>query len=235
MVQFSVSLTGLVIAVSALYPGTEAFCREFLSSEQADFSVSISQADIDYELTRSSGMSDPAYLETLALLRRIAEKLIDYDTVLFHGSVLAVDGKAYLFTAPSGTGKTTHSRLWLENVPGCHILNGDKPFLRIMEDGKVLACGSPWRGKENYGINEILPLEGICILERDTYNHIEPVSCKDALGRLVRQTFRPADPQLMLKALQLAGIIGQSVNLFHMGCTMDPEAALVSSAIMIRK
>ena len=235
MVQFSVSLAGFVIDVSALYPGTEVFCREFLSSEPADFSISICQADIDFELNRSSDISNPPYLETLALLRRISEKLIDYNTILFHGSVLAVDGKAYLFTAPSGTGKTTHSRLWLENVPGSHILNGDKPFLRVMEDGKVLACGSPWRGKENCGINEILPLEGICILERDTYNHIEPVSCKDALGRLIRQTFRPADPQLMLKALHLTGIIGQSVNLYRMGCTMDPEAALVSSGMMIRK
>lgn len=235
MVQFPVSIAGLVINVSALYPGTETFCWKFLSSEPADFSVSICQADINYELTRSSGMSEPAHLETLALLRRISEKLIDYNTILFHGSVLAVDGKAYLFTAPSGTGKTTHSRLWLENVPGSHILNGDKPFLKIEDNGRILACGSPWRGKDNYGINEILPLEGICILERDTYNHIEPISCRDALEWLVRQTFRPADPQLMLKALQLTGVISQSVNLYRMGCTMDPEAARVSSNMMIRK
>ena len=235
MVQFSVSLAGLVIEVSALYPGTEAFCREFLSQEAADFAVSVGQADIDYELSVSSGMSDPAYLETLALLRRISEKLIDYNTVLFHGSAIAVDGKAYLFTAPSGTGKTTHSRLWLDNVPGSHILNGDKPFLKVKDDDRILVCGSPWRGKENYGVNEILPLEGICILERDTYNHIEPISCRDALGTLVRQTFRPADTGLMLKVLQLAGKISQSVNLYRMGCTMDPEAARVSSGMMIRK
>lgn len=234
MPKFSVSLAGYTIEVDALFASTEYYCRDYLSREPADFSVSICQADIDYELVSSSGMSNPAYLETLALLRRISEKLIDYNTILFHGSVLAVDGKAYLFTAPSGTGKTTHSRLWLENVPGSHILNGDKPFLRIKDDGLVLACGSPWRGKENYGVNEILPLEGICFLERDTYNHIEPVACKDVLGRLVRQTFRPADPQLMLKALQLSGIIGQSVRLYCMGCTMDPEAARVSSNMMIK-
>lgn len=235
MAQFSVSLAGLVVEVNALYPGTEVFCRDFLSRDTTDFAVTIGQADIDHELFMSSGMSDPAYLETLALLRRISEKLVDYDTILFHGSAIAVNGKAYLFTAPSGTGKTTHSRLWLKYVPSSHILNGDKPFLRVKEDGRILACGSPWRGKENYGINEILPLEGICILERDTYNHIEPVSCKEALGTLVRQTFRPADAGLMLKVLQLAGTIGQSVNLYRMGCTMDPEAARVSSGMMIRK
>lgn len=235
MVQFSVSLAGLVIGVSALYPSTETYCRDFLSQETADFSVSIGQSDIDHELSRSSGISNPATLETLALLRRISEKLIDYDTVLFHGSAIAVDGKVYLFTAPSGTGKTTHSRLWLQNVPGSYILNGDKPFLQVKDDGRVLACGSPWRGKERYGINEILPLEGICILERDTCNHIEPVSCRDVLVKLIRQTFRPAEPRLMLKSLQLAGEIGQSVNLYLMGCTMDAEAARVSSSMMIRK
>ena len=234
MPKFSISLAGYTIEVDALFASTEYYCRDYLSCEPADFSVSICQADIDYELSRSSGISNPTYLETLALLRRISEKLIVFDTVLFHGSVLAVNGKAYLFTAPSGTGKTTHSRLWLENVPGSHILNGDKPFLRVMENRQILACGSPWRGKENYGVNEILPLEGICFLERDTYNHIEPVACKDALGRLVKQTFRPADPRLMLKALQLAGIIGQSVRLYCMGCTMEPEAARVSSNMMIK-
>lgn len=234
MPKFSVSLAGYTIEVEALFASTEYYCRDYLSREPADFSVSICQADIDYELSISSGMSNPAYLETLALLRRISEKLIDYNTILFHGSVLAVDGKAYLFTAPSGTGKTTHSRLWLENVPGSHILNGDKPFLRVMENRQILACGSPWRGKENFGINEVLPLEGICFLERDTNNHIEQVACKDALGSLVSQAFRPADPQLMLKALQLAGEIGQSVNLYRMGCTMDPEAARVSSRMMIK-
>ena len=234
MTNFTVSLAGIAIGVSAVWPSTRTFCREFLTGETPAFSITLTQADTDYEQSVCDGTWDPAYLETLALHRRISDELIKYDIVLFHGSAIAADGKAYIFTAPSGTGKTTHTRLWLESVPGSYVLNGDKPFLRIEKD-RILVYGSPWRGKENYGINEKLPLEAICILERDHVNHIEPVSCEKALGTLVRQTYRPADTQLMMKALQLIGRIGQSVRLYHLGCNMDPEAARVSSIQMIRE
>ena len=234
MTNFTVSLAGIAIGVSAVWPSTRTFCREFLTGETPAFSITLTQADTDYEQSVCDGTWDHAYLETLALHRRISDELIKYDIVLFHGSAIAADGKAYIFTAPSGTGKTTHTRLWLESVPGSYVLNGDKPFLRIEKD-RFLVYGSPWRGKENYGINEKLPLEAICILERDHVNHIEPVSCEKALGTLVRQTYRPADTQLMMKALQLIGRIGQSVRLYHLGCNMDPEAARVSSIQMIRE
>ena len=101
-----------------------------------------------------------------------AARLIDFDVLLFHGSVVAVDGQAFLFTAKSGTGKTTHTRLWLKQIPGCHVLNGDKPLLLFRNDG-IYACGTPWQGKENYGTNEILPLKSICLFNRDIKNHKE--------------------------------------------------------------
>ena len=233
MTSFTVSLTGLNIGVRAIRAATKSFCREFLAEGEPAFSVAVEEADIDYERSVSEGMRAASYLETLALLRKISDHLIRYDTVLFHGSAIAVNKKAYIFTAPSGTGKTTHTRLWLDAVPGAYVLNGDKPFLRIRE-GCVMACGSPWRGKENLGNNEILPLEAICILERDTVNHIEPIQGEKALATLVRQTYRPADSGLMLRALQLIGQAGQRVRLYHLGCNMAPEAAAVSSQAMIR-
>ena len=232
MTSFTVSLTGINIGIRAIWPATKTFCREFLTEGEPAFSVAMEEADIDYERSVSEGPWAASYLETLALLRKISNHLIRCDTLLFHGSAIAVDGKAYIFTAPSGTGKTTHTRLWLDIVPGAHVLNGDKPFLRL-ENGRVMACGSPWRGKENLGNSEILPLEAICILERDTINHIEPIKSEKALATLVRQTYRPMEPNLMLKALQLIGQAGQYVRLYHLGCNMDPEAAVVSSHAMI--
>ena len=232
MTNFTVSLAGLNIEVRAIRPATKTFCREYLTEGEPAFSVVLEEADLDFERSVSEGSWAAAYLETLALLRKISDQLIRYDTILFHGSAIAAGGKAYIFTAPSGTGKTTHTRLWLDTVPGAHVLNGDKPFLRV-ENGQVLACGSPWRGKENLGNSEILPLEAICILERDKMNHIEPIKGEKALGTLIKQTYRPADPQLMLKALQLIGRAGQCVRLYHLGCNMAPEAAEVSSRTMI--
>ena len=233
MTSFSISLAGVIVNVSTQYPSTKDFCREFLTQQPADFTVVIRQEDIDHErsINTDSGSSD--YLETLALLRAVSEKLLDYDTILFHGSALAVNGKGYIFTARSGTGKTTHTRLWLNTVPGAYVLNGDKPFLRFTE-GHVMVCGSPWRGKENYGVNEMLPLEAICLLERDNTDHIEQIDYQTALATLIRQTYRPDDPTLLMKSMQVIGDVAQSVHLYRLGCTMNPEAALVSSKAMIR-
>lgn len=233
MTDFSISFADAVVSVEALYSSTKDYCQEFLTQQPADFSITIQPEDIDYERSINSDYSNPTSLETLALLRKISEELINYNTVLFHGSALAVNGKVYIFTARSGTGKTTHSRLWLNSVHGSYVLNGDKPFLRI-KDGQVMACGSPWRGKENYGINEILPLEAICLLERDTYDHIEQIPYHTALATLIRQTYRPDNAALLMKSMKIIGDVAQSVRLYRLGCTMNPEAALVSSQAMIR-
>ncbi len=233
MTSFSISMAGIVVAVSTVYPSTKDFCKEFLTQKSNDFTVNIHPEDIEHERSINGDSGNPAYLEALALLRKISEELINYNTILFHGSALAVNGKAYIFTARSGTGKTTHSRLWLKKVPGSYMLNGDKPFLRIFE-GKIMVCGSPWKGKENYGVNEILPLEAICILERDSYDHIEQITYDTALSTLIQQTYRPSDASLLMKSVQLIGNVAQSVKLFRLGCTMNPEAALVSSHAMIK-
>ena len=97
-----------------------------------------------------------------------------------------------------------------------------------------MVCGSPWRGKEKYGVNEMLPLEAICLLERDTYDHIEEINHNAALATLIRQTYRPADASLLTKSLQLVGNVMQSVRLYRLGCTMNLEAAQISSQAMIK-
>ena len=237
MIQFTISLAGVPIGVSALHASTERFCGDYLTGEDPVCSVAVSQADIEAERACSirqaeregragRGYSD-AYLETLALYRALARPLLSHGAVIFHGSVLALEGRAYLFTAPSGTGKTTHSRLWLEQIPGTHVLNGDKPLLRV-QDGCVLACGTPWQGKENYGRNEILPLEAVCILERGEENRIEQITFREALPALIRQTHQPQEPELMMKTLSLIGELGSRARLFRLRCNMQPEAALVS-------
>lgn len=122
MNAFKIRLADKVIAVSALHGYIADYCRGYISDDTPDFAVQITQSDIDYEREKSRredikegipirNFSDE-YLETLAVYRKIAEKMIDYDTILFHGSVIAIDGIGYLFTAKSGTGKSTHTRLW---------------------------------------------------------------------------------------------------------------------------
>jgi len=174
-----------------------------------------------------------SYLETLALAEVVLKKLISYGVILFHGAVMAVDGKAYLFTAKSGTGKTTHCKLWLENIPNCHILNGDKPLL-LFKDGKVYACGSPWMGKEKYGVNEILPLEAICLLYRDKENHTEAIAVKDCFDSLVHQCHIPSGSGVMLTVFNMLKKL-PDISFYRLGCNMKAEAAFVSYNAMVKK
>ena len=237
MTEFVVELAGVPLAVSALYESTKEFCEGWLTDKPAIEQVSLTQDDLEAERHYSAeqnlreGLSvrsyNDAYLETLALYRRVASTLLPYDVVVFHGAVLALDGRAYVFTAPSGTGKTTHARYWLSQVPGCYVLNGDKPLLRIGERD-VVAYGTPWMGKENMGTNSSLPLAGLCVLRRDDHDHIERLDMRDALATLIAQTYRPKDPVGLVRVVELAGRLGTVVPLWQMGCTLNENSALVS-------
>ena len=162
----------------------------------------------------------------------MTEALFDYDTLLFHGSTIAVDNEAYLFTAKSGTGKSTHTRLWREMLGEKAIMvNDDKPFLKITEDG-VIACGSPWNGKHRLGNNIQVPLKAICILERGEENSIQEITPKEALMMLIQQSSRPEDPKKMGKYLDLIDRLAQNVKLYKMRCTISPEAAKLAYETM---
>ena len=161
------------------------------------------------------------------MYRKIAMKLPEYDGFVFHGSAVAVGEKAYLFTAKSGTGKTTHTNLWLKNIEGSYIVNGDKPILRII-DGQSFVCGTPWMGKEGCGCNKIVPLSAICLLSRGTENHIEKTAFQKVYPRLIGQCYRPESGALIAKTVKLLERIGGCVPIYELFCNMEDEAAMVA-------
>jgi len=245
MTFFTISLMGAKIAVSTRHPTTRSFCSGYICDGEPDFSVTLTPEDIEFERLKAAREDEiegnppreysDAYLETLALLRKITEALFDYDTLLFHGSVVAVDGKAYLFTAKSGTGKSTHTRLWREYLGDrATMVNDDKPFLKITENG-VLACGSPWMGKHGLGSNIQVPLKAICILERGEENHIRRIHPKDAVYMLLQQSSRPMDAKKLPKYLDLVDALSKKVEFYRLQCNMDPEAAKIAFEVMSGK
>ena len=172
------------------------------------------------------------YLEFVALQRKIAEEFFNRSILLFHGSVVAVDGTAYLFTAKSGTGKSTHTRLWREVFGDRAVMvNDDKPFLQLTENG-VIAWGSPWNGKHRLGNNIGVPLKAICILQRSEENWIKSIAPAEALPMLFQQSQRPRNPVNMPRYMELIDKLACRVEFYRMGCNMDPEAALVSYEAM---
>ena len=231
-------IAGKVVEITSIYAKVHEYCADYLTNETADYLISTSQEDIDYEREKSAREDEiegipirqftDSYLEKLAVYRKIAEIMLDFNTVLFHGSVVAVDGVGYLFTAKSGTGKSTHTRLWREYFGERAVMvNDDKPLLHIADSG-VVAYGTPYNGKHRLGTNTSVPLKAICILTRSADNHIEPITREQAYTMLLQQVYRPADMLKMAKTLEMVDRLADSVKLYRLGCNMDISAAKIA-------
>ncbi len=228
------------IVISSLHAEVHRLCAAYLSCDSApDFVVETTQADIDFEREKSAREDEAegipvrqfpdGYLETLAVYRKIAEKMPDYDTILFHGSCVAVDGVGYLFTAKSGTGKSTHTRLWRELLGDRAVMvNDDKPLIRIRDAGAATVYGTPWDGKHRLSTNIAVPLKALCLLERAEQNTIRPVTRGEAYPMLLQQVYRPMDSMAMSKTLTLIDRLTASVSLWRLGCNTEIEAARVA-------
>lgn len=251
MVQTKIRLADKVMEIHGLFTYFQDYCKDYIcgTDEPADIVISIDEADIQKERSKAAteninqgveviSYSDE-YLETLAIYRKVADELLKFDTLLFHASVVAVDGEGYLFTARSGTGKSTHTKLWMDYFKDRAVMvNDDKPLLKVTEDG-VYAYGTPWDGKHRRSSNISVPLKGICILGRSADNHIERISDRKQIRQIypviVQQTHRTTNPDRVLKTMQLIDELMKKVPLYRLGCNMDPEAALVSYEGMQKK
>ena len=161
-------------------------------------------------------------------------QLLNFDGIMIHSSAVMLDGGAYLFTAPSGTGKSTHTQLWCKQFGDrAQILNDDKPALRL-EDGRWYAYGTPWSGKTNMNLPVRVPLMGICYLRRGEVNRIAPMGGREAIFSLMEQTVRSRQPELASKMLELLDKLVANVPVWKMECNMDPQAAVVSHEAMSR-
>ncbi len=242
MAEFHLKIAGAVAAITSLFDSTPHYLRAYLTEEAPRFSVTVTeenlrfeQAELDAEATeegfRRRVFTDP-FLERAAIQRAFAEFLFERNVLLIHGSAVAVDGKAYLFMAKSGTGKSTHTRYWRE-VFGQRavMINDDKPFLQITQNG-VTAFGSPWSGKHGLDTNTSAPLAGICILERGTENRIWHISPEDALPMALKQSYCPLDPSKTAQFEALIRRLTETVPLWRMTCIKDPQAAQVAYSAM---
>ena len=159
-------------------------------------------------------------------------QLLKHDGFLLHSSAVVVDGKAYLFSAACGTGKSTHTKLWLKVFGDrAYILNDDKPALRL-EDGQWYAYGTPWSGKHDLSTNIRVPVGGICFLKRGEENVIRPFGGSKAVFSFLEQTARPAGANLRAMMMDLLSKLVEQVPIWQLECNMDPQAAVVSYEAM---
>lgn len=214
-----------VFALPDARPGIRRRLADYETAETAELEIAPTAADLAELRTELEEPASDAYLEWLAIYRRLSDHVLNKDILLFHGSALALDGEVYLFAAPSGTGKSTHARLWRERFGDrVRMVNDDKPLLGIRDEG-VTVYGTPWDGKHHLSANLALPLKALCLLERDERNHIEPIAPMEALPALLRQAYRP---EALDRVLPLVTRLADAVPLYRLGCNMDPEAAEIA-------
>ena len=242
MAEFIMTIAGSTARVRSIFESTPQYFRPYLTEETPQFFFTVTQEDIAFESRflyeealaegfRVRNFPDP-FLERAAIQRKFAEALFDRNVILLHGSTVAVNGSAYLFTARSGTGKSTHTRLWRETFGDRAVMiNDDKPFLKFTPEG-ILACGSPWSGKHGLDTNVAVPLKGICLLERGTENQITPLAAEEILPFLQKQCHIPADTHKFPQLLALLSELTRCVPLWRMTCTKSPQAAQVAYQAM---
>lgn len=239
MDAFVIEIAGASFEIQPLFETTALYCRDYLVAREPGYRISVCREELaeeqrlldleaDEEGLKRRKFAEP-FLERSLIQRKVAECLLERDVLLMHGSTVAVDGQAYLFTAPCGTGKSTHTRLWREVFGERAVMvNDDKPFLRFTE-GAVVAYGSPWSGKHGLASNVSFPLKGICVLRRGPENVICPASREEVFSFLLHQIFQPEGDD------RVSGLLAElmdRVPVWEMECNRDPEAAWVSCEAM---
>lgn len=215
-------------------------CKNYLADKEVvpDIRIQIDEsmvrAEAKYHQQNGETLSTKA-LESILVHRLVTDALLDHSTYLMHGAVIAVDNEAYLFSARSGTGKTTHIQKWLQNITDSYVVNGDKPMIVVRPDG-AFACGSPWCGKEHLGTNAVVRLRSIVFMQRDEVNRMELLSFKSAFPLLFEQIYHPSDADKMRKTLDLLSNLRDCVSFFKFYFNnLRDDAVRVSYETLIRQ
>lgn len=160
---------------------------------------------------------------------RFYVELIKHQGFMLHSSAVAVDGKAYLFSAPSGTGKSTHTSLWLKHFGSdkAVIINDDKPAIRLVDD-KFYVMGTPWSGKTDQNEDIAVEAAGVAFIERSETNRIERVCAAEAIKLIMWQTVRPTLPHNMDALLTTLDRFIRTVPVYKLYCNISDEAVQVS-------
>lgn len=199
----------------------------YTGSESPLFSVSPKTIDEYNMLDNKKGRTFEQYQYTTCG-NSFQHQMYFYNSISLHSSAVAVDDKAYLFSASSGTGKSTHTTNWLKLFGDrAYILNDDKPTIRI-KNGEVFAYGTPWSGKHDLSVNKGVKLQGIAFLSRDKYNWIKPMDDFNSFIRLYSGILKRLSPEEADVVMATLKDIIKKVQIWELGCLPDIESARVA-------
>lgn len=238
--MFSIRIAELVVRIDNKYDYVREFCKDYIVSDELkpDISIVIPERELIKEidafmqgavsLKREQYIEMFPFYENLCVYRDICAEIIHHDAFLMHAAVIAVGSEAYAFCAKSGTGKTTHMKLWLDKFgERAQVVNGDKPILRYI-DGTLYAFGTPWCGSEGMGADIKAPLRAICFIERSGTNSITRMTPSAVLGRVFHQLLMPQDEESLDSFMNMIENMIATVPCYLLRCNMEMEAADVA-------
>lgn len=233
MEHFFIRTAGVTAEITA--PGSLArrLCEAYeIPAPERGADIVLAVSDDDIRAMAEKCGTDAArrgYLAYLCIHEKLSVRMAAFGRFLMHGAVIACRGRGYMFTAPSGTGKSTHIRLWQEHLgASVEVVNGDKPFLSVEPAGGVRVWGTPWAGKERWQKNTGVPLCGLCLLERGTENTIERIAPESALAPLFAQTFHAENGETEWQTLGFLDALLRAVPVYRLACDMSEDAVRCS-------
>lgn len=223
-------IADLIVEFNSKYNTTTERAQKYICEQnmERDFRITVRDEAIQKEQEFDKLLTDDL-AEYMIMGTTFYKGLLNYNGCLLHSSAVVIDDEAYLFSANCGTGKSTHTSLWLKYLSekNPYILNDDKPAIRIMEDG-IYAYGTPFSGKHDINKNTRAKIKGICFIEQATTNSIKRIEPKEAVSLFFEQTVKRLTKEQMLKLLDIMDIILKEIPCYKLCCNMSEEAVKLS-------
>lgn len=224
---------GMIFEVSSPNKSHISICRDYICQNDdcpTDFIITVTEQDIENEKKLYSYPCTSSMANSSFIYRCICHEAIKRGGFFLHSAVVEYKNKAYAFLAPSGTGKSTHIKLWRKLLKNeVSIVNGDKPLIMPCPEGGFLAYGTPWSGKEGWARNVWVKTAAICVLNRGKNNSIKEISPISAMAAIMKQTLIPSHPDEAGALLEnVDRFISSGIRCFYLECNMDIEAAITS-------
>lgn len=235
MINFKIKIVGTVLEINAFNESTKKYCGKFLSEEEPNYVITMTEEDLKNERTNSSDGKVYVNEEISSLYRKIADLLVEENIIVFHGSSFMVDNCGFLITARSGVGKSTHSRN-LKALLGDKFvyINDDKPLVSVNEYN-VTVYGTPWNGKERRSNDISAPLKAVLFLARGETNTYRKIVNKEEIYiKMISQIYLPKEKAKRELALKVADAILKNINFYEINVTKDIESAKMTYEEIIK-
>ena len=235
MVNFKIKIATKALGINAFHESTKRYCKDFLSDEEPQYEITMTEEDLRNESSNSVDGHVYVNEEISALYRRIANLFVEEGVIVFHGSSFMINGSAFILTARSGVGKSTHARLLKEYLgEEMTYINDDKPLVDVKGE-QIIVYSSPWNGKERRGNNISAPLKGVIFLDRGIDNTYRKIVNKEEIYiRLLSQIYLPKEKDKREKALQIIDIILEKINFYQINVNTDISAAKMTYERIIK-